>query len=290
MDADALHHIVRSQVFNVELEDKERSREFFDKIKTINYDKVLAILDDVLTDISIPDQTFQIDSIELDLGKVDFDNFEYELGLRFEEALLEYFKGAFAPNGRLKVGRTITQATGRLGQFESFLTTGHFDWNAEKTTHPTDLAKEMLKKNPEGLATLLENEASNEEVRKRLIFQFDDQILSDFVLVSKGSFGEQILGYRKEIRKDQQKHQRVNASEDKFRIALWDITLAYIYLKTNSYHGRKQFLTFYFRKVADKYSIDYQNLLHTIQTGVQKFSEKNVRRSRFCGNCRRATS
>lgn len=268
------NHIIESHVFEVELKDKERTNEFFDRIKSISYDELLEIIDDVLTGISIDGYTFQIDRVELEIGSINPDNFEYELRLRIEEALINYFKGAFAPNGRLTTGKTVTQELRLLDQFETYLKWGHYNWNTNKTTNPVELATTLLNTNPEGVSRVLEEYLSQDEARKRFIYQFDDKLISRFVASSKRSFGERLLGYRNEIKKDQMKHKRVDVSENKFRVVLWDITLAYLYLKTHSFHGRKQFLSYYFQKVSQQYRIDYKSLLQTVSIGIKKFSEK----------------
>ena len=104
MQNNELNHIIKSQTFQLDLSDRERTSEFFDRVKTVYYNSAIAIIDRILTENSVDGKTFKLDLVELDLGTINPDNFEYELGLRLEEALLEFFKGAFAPNGQLKVG------------------------------------------------------------------------------------------------------------------------------------------------------------------------------------------
>ncbi|MCH2233070.1 MAG: contractile injection system tape measure protein [Crocinitomicaceae bacterium] len=274
MQNNELNHIIKSQTFQLDLSDRERTSEFFDRVKTVYYNSAIAIIDRILTENSVDGKTFKLDLVELDLGTINPDNFEYELGLRLEEALLEFFRGAFAPNGQLKVGTTVTQGENFLKQFDTFLKNGHFDWNVKTTLKAVDLADTLINNSPSEVASIINKNVGYEDVRRRIIFQFDDETISDFVRLSKGSIGEEILGYRQEINKDQSKHKRVDASEDKFRVALWDITLAYLYLEVSSYHGRKQFLSFYFRKIAHRYKLDYESLLKTVFQGINKYSEK----------------
>lgn len=274
MSIDQEKHIVKSQVFQVDLDTREKASEIFDKIKTTANNRIWKRLDAILSNISNENQTFSFDQISLDLGNISLDNFENELEMRFEEALLDYFRMIISPDGQLKEGKIIDNTPRKLDLMESFLRKGYFGWNNNLKVEPADLLRELLVVKNKEVGDLISKVGADEDVRKRMIFQLDDPLLSNIVIAAKGHVGERVLAYKKEIELDQQENFRIEISRTNFRTALWEITLAYLFLETKNYYSRKQYLAYYVRKIAQRHGLEVVELLNILQRGAVKIGKQ----------------
>ncbi len=268
---DAQNHIIKSQEFVVDIEDVNRADEFFRKIKHLQYDRIEEELEKVLSKYSEEDVTFLFDKIELDLGTVSDLNFEQEVVFKIEEALIEFFRNNISANGKLKTGKRISGQKNNIEQLRAFLTSGSYSWNKSNKVGHHDILKDLIQNKPEELKNLILKIGSKESVRKRLIYQYNDELLNELIKVAKPIEGQLIVDYKRIIEKENQEEQRLNIGHDNFRMALWEIVLAYLFFETGNYYSKKHFLTYYFKKVSAKYAIQYKELLEFFNSAITEF-------------------
>ena len=101
----------------------------------------------------------------------------------------------------------------------------------------------------------------------------EDAFLEEIVIGVTGHEGEYINTYRQNLAKKQKQEQLVEAGPVNFRSATWEITLAYIFVESSGFYNRKNFLKLLIYKIAQKYRVTYQKLLHTLMQGIQ--NQKN---------------
>ncbi|MCB0401168.1 MAG: hypothetical protein KDD41_03735 [Flavobacteriales bacterium] len=261
-------HIIKAQRYQVTLDQEAEAHRIQSEISVAQNARVSAMLDRVLTQFSNNDSIYCFDRIELDLGRISKTNFENLLVAGIEEELIRFLSAAIREDGTLRTGKMIVLNDRKLEQFKYFLLNGHFNWQAGASRSPAGLLKSLAAENQAGLVDLLKEYGKNAAVRKRLIYQFDEEPLERIVEVVAKTESTYIIAYKRSIIEQQRKHHLVETELMTFRNAVWEVILAYLFVETNSYYNRKNFLHFLIQKIAQKYRLTYAALLDVLVKGV----------------------
>ncbi len=269
-------HIIKSQRFELTLDDKTRAHEYQSRISTLQQISITKILEEVLDTYTSKEFLYQFDEVVLDVGSISPANFEKELAYKIEEALTDFFKHTVLQNGRLRIGKQERIHNIQLEAFEFFLQNGYLNWQTPTTDKPREILKELLKSNPKDVVTILKNEGKKEHIRKRLITQLNDDFLEEIVISVADTDANYMNSYRRNMINEQKKHKLVEANTDHFRNATWEIVLAYLFLETASRYTKKNFLKYLIQKVARKYRLTYHKLLKAVLIGIQTKENRGV--------------
>ncbi len=270
-------HIIKSQRYEITLDHKEEAYAYQSKVSRLQEHRIQHVLQNVMDRFDNIEYLDQFDEVVLDLGSISSTGFERELEYRVEEALTNFFRSSSYEGGALKMGKRKKLYDKRMEQFEFFLKNGYVEWNTSMSDKPIELFKTLLQKNKKGLVDLLKGLGRKESIRKRLITQLDDEFLEHIVLATVGNEATHINQYRKHIVDQQKGYKLIEVGSGSFRNAIWEITLAYIFIEVRSYSNQKNFLQYLIRKIAQKYRLTYKSLLHMMVLGVKSRQNKESR-------------
>jgi len=262
-------HIIKSQQFEIALGNPKKGHAVQSAISVLQTSRLENQLHTILERFSQEGKVFHFDQIALDLGTIATWNFEEELVLRLEEALVQFFRGQLRANGSLKNGKEIILKNKELDQLEHFLLWGYFLWNSSHNQSARGLMERLMESEQEALVPLLSRLGKKEVVRKRIIFQFGETILDNIVLAVAKREGEPIIEYKNKIIAHQRKERFVEVDNTDFRDAVWEIVLSYIFVESGGYYTKKSFLEYLIRRTAQKYNLGYGQLLGAIARGVE---------------------
>lgn len=261
-------HIIKAQQYQITLDKEEEAHQVQSQISVLQESQVNDLLNNVLSRYVNSDCIYQFDTVELDLGVISKTNYENQLVFRIEEELVKFLNANIRENGTLRTGRMIVLNDRKLEHFEHFILKGYFNWDSSSSQASSILLKELIKENTEGLVSLLNEHGKKKLVRKRLIYQFDEEALESIVTVVVKTESTYIISYKRNILEQQQKQQFIDTEFTTFRNAVWEVVLAYLFVESSSYYSKKSFLQYLIRKIAVQYNLSYTLLLKVIAEGV----------------------
>ncbi len=262
-------HIIKSQRYELVLEDASKAYTYQSKVSRLQNYSVNRILQKVMDNYNSPEHLDQFDEVILDLGTLSMANFERDLEQRIEEALTSFFKNNSYENGTLKIGKRKQLYDEYIKQIAFFLENGYINWSTPLSIKPIDMFQIVLQENKKEFVVLLKNLGRKESIRKRLITQLEDDFLEQIVVATVGKEAVYINQNRRDIVKCQEEYKLIEVDSKSYRNAIWEITLAYIFLDVTSYSGQKNFLQYLTRKIAQKYRLTYSSLLDAIVSGIK---------------------
>jgi hypothetical protein len=267
------NHIIRTQQYQIQLEDEKNAYGFQTKISQLQTSVVNNLLDRILSDYSEKGYLIQFNEIVLDLGTVNNTNWEKEIPYRIEEQLTRFLQSAILESGTLRTGKKIKVQYRDIELLEHFLLNGYAPWNYPVHKRPVTLFSKLIAKQDKSLSLLLKNIGKKETVRKRLIAQFDDTILENTVLAVTDNQQKYIIHYRQHITFFQKENKLIDTTESNFRNALWEIIFALLFTETNGYYNKKFFIKYTLQKIAQKYRLGYSILLAAISNPLSEYRQ-----------------
>lgn len=268
-------HIIKSQQYEIELDDSTKSYTYQSKISQLQEHNIQEVLLKVMDSFHSPEYLDTYDEIVLDLGTIAAGNFDRELGYKIEEAFTQFFQSNKYNGTLLKGNRKPIHKT-QIDKFLFFLKNGYLQWDVPSNENPVTLLIGALQHDKEQVIKTLKHEGRKETIRKRLITQLQDTSLEQIVIALKSEEAPYINQSRKDIIAHQKQYKLVATTQSYFRDAIWDIILAYVFTQVTSYSNQKSFLKYIIQKVAAKYNVTYKNLLKKIAEGTKKASLQNA--------------
>ncbi|NER21534.1 MAG: hypothetical protein F6J96_12685 [Symploca sp. SIO1C2] len=188
-------HVIKQLILELQLGSQEGAFELQNEVSELYRTKIVPLMDELLSQFSHPDIVHRIETLELDLGKIEIENLERSLTEKTTQYLSQYLEGhgdagtrgrgdgEMGRWGDGEMGRWAESRTGKSEFAESlelltyFIRTGTLPWWA-KPLSKQELEKccqSLLISAPDTLLSLLFT--PDERPLKRIIYQFSDRIL-----------------------------------------------------------------------------------------------------------------
>ena len=265
-------HTIRSQTFNVVTDHGKEALSLQSRLSFLNQREIPVLLNRVLDAFEIEDKSAQFENIELDLGIINPNNFDREILNKLESALQQYLLLAFRNNNGNK-GLTILSAiTSKSDYVIFYLTKGYYNWSERPSGHPRDWLKELLQEKNESFKTELLAIAKNEEVRLRLIFQFEDELLDllvEFIYPQRAGF---IIEFKNDVISRHEKKPILQVSPIKMRNVVWEVILEYLFVNSGSYHTKKTILKYLINQLAIKHGLRVDVFLGFLKSSIKELA------------------
>lgn len=262
-------HIIKEQAYEIDIENQEEAYELQSSISRLQKSQIQDVLDRVLSSFDNSNFSYQFDCIELNLGTISKSNYENELVYRIEEELKRYLSYTIQENGNVRTGKSIPLKNQKLEALEHFLENGYFAWNASNNFSSTKLLNELVQTQPVEITQLLRRLGKEERIRKRMISQYSDKTLEAIVVLIAQKESNYMIAYKDNVIEQQEKKPLVKTNQFRFKVAIWEIVLAYLF-SDKGFYDKKSFLKFLIKKVAQKYTIAYHKLLIILSKAIQK--------------------
>jgi hypothetical protein len=232
-----------------------------------------------------PEQTWKIQSLELDLGTIDFNNLELELSAKLREQLheklTELILYSHQPGRHIEI---LDVKKSHVQLIRHFLWHGLLPWNHQTADGSVNqiLTVQLQNNLEELIAMLKESGFSAEQVRRRMAWQFNEQNMIKVIEGIEPSVGGQIILFSNELTKIQQKEAVVQASSTTdFKKNLWLWMLNYLLTERGTVFNRIQFMKSSIMQMAAHYNMQYDQLFELIEFAVAKLGRSLSLQSDF---------
>ncbi|MCX2494504.1 contractile injection system tape measure protein [Pedobacter sp. PF22-3] len=232
-----------------------------------------------------PGQTWKIQSLELDLGIINFDQLETELPIKIRQQLNEKLvEMILYSHQRGKQIEILDEKRSHVQLIRYFLWNGALPWNHQAADGTVNqiLALQLQQNREELLDMLKESGFSSEQVRRRMAWQFNEPNMIKIIEAIEPNVGGQIIMFSNELTKIQQKETVVQAvSTTDFKKNVWFWVLNYLLTERGTVFNRIQFMKSSIVQMAAHYNMQYNQLFELIELAVAKLTRSLSLQSDF---------
>ncbi|MDN3643353.1 contractile injection system tape measure protein [Lutimonas halocynthiae] len=261
-------HLIKSHAYEIELSDQKDAYQFQSDIISLQNSRITPLIEKVLNHFIPENYSFYIDSIELDLGVVSKYNYENELPILIEEKLIQYFKSNMLDNGTLRSAKRIEGNISTLNNLEYFLLNGYYSWQNNSEKSPSLVLKDLIKTNAIDVVSMLKKIGKKELVRKRMVYQFTEELLENIVLTVVGKENKYMISFKNYIFQQKEESNQFKRSSIHYKDAIWEVILAFVFEKTGDYTNKKTFVKYLIVHISQKYQIALESFLLQITQGI----------------------
>ena len=258
--------------------------EFFAKCLYDNWDEfcrnsVERVMDDCLSRFDSPEECIRIETLTLDLGKTNEENFYERFPKLLAESLEEKLKKLLlnADNYSEQI-QIISTKRNLLELIEFYLIQGYMPYETEfRYTNIEYLFNEAIKNKEPDLKNLILNLGASDYVRERLVYQLSDGLLGTIISLIEPAECNFINSYSGLLVSLYPNTGRPEISKQNFRDIILNLIFAYLLYPNRGYFNRKQFVKQTIQHLARRYNMNALKLIDLLSgkikslTGVRAF-------------------
>lgn len=244
---------------------------------TFNRTSLEGIVDEILSRYDTEDELIRIESLDLDLGELEEDEFYEQFPRRLAERLDETFASCLRSKeehpDRIAV---VPIRQSWLEVFTYYMSHGYWPWLEEERLTLPELLDKLVRTSSIELSHFLREKGKALTIRKRLVFQLDDiyqERLVHVVVPSESSF---INAYARFLQDSYPEIKRPEIGKNDYRNAIWIILWGYLLSQDQGYFNRKQMVTYALRELSGYYSIYFVDLLGMLTYDLDKFASTRL--------------
>jgi hypothetical protein len=266
-------------VFELDFPDQREAWTLQTRVSYLFNDKLKQILEEEMRRADVPGVHCILDSLNIDLGDIAYEEIEKELPERLSKALRNALPEAIndlrtQPGSN---GVVVRNAENTLRQFQYFLHHGELTWStATKQTTPEQWLSELIAGEPEQLVQVLRS-SGNSEFISRLIYQFSDAQLAALIEVLEPADARFILRYAAHLTQQHRTKPVVSESDKAFRHTKWHVIFTYLLNSRGSVFNRRMFLKSTLTQLAAHYNMSYAALLAHFSAAARDMRHDGVR-------------
>ncbi len=243
-------HIIKRQIIELTVQDQAAAPALQDQASRVYRQRIVPLIDRYCAELSQPDRLYRIESLELDLGVLDADDFEEQFVAKTNSALRQALA---AQIGNQEQHSPKNQSA--LELFAFFVRTGSLPWwadNSQPRLLDENLQK-LLGETPQELRGLLQTFARNAQLRQRIVCQYDDKQLSQLAGLLAPAYER---SFRQDIKTLKTLLQKTKTCAEwppsQLRHELWDVFLEMVAFGGQQYPSLTVFYRTALERVAAK--------------------------------------
>ena len=249
--------------FDFQMQNESFARELYSRWDLFFSKHIESVTDEVVGRYDNSAEILEITGLELDLGCVEEEDFEYRFPLIFREKLEEALLKQLSYTNK-EIKRTTTDRYS-FELLTYFLLHGTFPWYTDGNSENIHtLFLEVLQHSGSQFKQFLLSYGHYTSLQERLVYQFNDPELEKGIRLLQPEEGDFIKSYAEMLRRKYKKIRRPIIRENDFRNSIWFVIYAYLLQNRGSYFNRKNFIGQTILQLAAKYNISYDRLLHLI--------------------------
>lgn len=270
------NHVISRLKWDTVFDHKAQAMELQERLSDWSGLLMQQEIEAVFDQLCPPEQTWIIQSLDLDLGRIDLDNLELELSVKLRQQLSEKLTELILYSHQQ--GRQIEILDGKrsaIAMIRHFLQHGILPWNYQSADGSINqiLAEQLQSNHEELIAMLKELGFGAEPVRQRMAWQLSETNMIKIMEGLEPNVGGQIILFSKELTRVQQKETVVQASSTAdFKKNLWLWVLNYLLTDRGTVFNRVQFMKSSIVQMAAHYNMQYEQLFELIELAVAKLS------------------
>ncbi|MBI3134478.1 MAG: hypothetical protein HYZ14_07345 [Bacteroidetes bacterium] len=277
-------HIVSRFKWNTSLDQKDDATDLQRRLSAWSKIMLQRELAEVFDELCPDEQTWKINSLELDLGEIALDNLETDLALKIRsqlrEKLIELILTAAATDNKIEI---LSSDGSHLDQLRFFLMNGVGGWNykaADGTVNEL-MALQLQHNLTNTIAMIRQVGVTHENVRKRIAWQLSEPNLRKIIRGLEPDNYTQITEFSKELIHIQVKENLVHTGSLDFKKNLWLWILNHLLIERGTIFNKVAFMRSNIRQMADHYNMTYEELLKLIERAVDQVAENSSVKSTF---------
>lgn len=231
--------------------------------------------DRVLSRFDTSDEIIRLESLVIDLGKMEEEEF-YDL---FPKRLTEQLQSLFSafildPEAYSRQLQIIPASKSKLETLAFYLQYGYFHWETESGLNDFHYLVELLMQSDAvPLRELIRSFGTNEMIRYRLVTQLSDKMLESVILLLEPIEGNFINNYSHVLTSLYSRTGHSEIGQQDFRDVIYNLVFAYLLYPNRGYFNRKQFVWQTISGLSRKYNIHLLSLIDLLSGQVKVLSE-----------------
>ena len=278
------NHIIAKVSWNTSFDWKEKGIELQDRLSAWSKIKMPRNIIEIFDKFCPSEQTWEIEALELDLGKIDFNNLEAELSQQISAQLNQKLIDLVINGNRDRLKINIQDhAVSQLHLLQHFLLYGVMPWSYHVSDGSIQqLFAEQLRNNRSKVTDLLrELGTAHLEVRKRLAWQVDDENIKSIIKSLEPNNHDQIFDFSKEMIRIKTKENRIQGSNIDFKKNLWLWVFNYLLTERGTIFNKIAFMKSNIKQMASHYNVSYQDFLTILNDAVHQITLRNLVKHEF---------
>lgn len=251
------------------------NNEVFDKFSSLANNSSIPLIQRYFDQIIPADIVIEIDRLELNLGVIRYEELERVFNENLLNALKKIFDQYFDQNGNISPHSNnlfkISQLPeNHLALAKYYLLFGRAPWWAYgNAVNINELILKIIATSSDAFRLLLFEIGRNDEVRKRLAFSLQEDIIRKIIKILEPGESEYIFAYHKTISKLNKEKQTVKVEEKQFNRSLWYLILTYLIYNRGGNFNRREFLKQNIHNVANLHNASYKILLTLLYNALK---------------------
>jgi hypothetical protein len=279
-----INHIIAKVSWKTSFDWREKAFELQERLSSWSKIKMTQNVNQIFDNFCPTAQTWKIETLEIDLGKIDFNNLETELdqqmNAQLNQKLIDLVINGNRDNLQIDI---VDHGTAQLNLLRYFLLNGVMPWSyQEKDGSVSELFYEQLKSNFSKVIDLVrEIGTTNLEVRKRIAWQINEYNIRTIIKGLEPNNHEQVIDFSKEIIKIKNRENSIQGNSVDFKKNLWLWIFNYLLTERGTMFNKITFMKSNINQMAAHYNVSYHELLMLIDKAVHQINQQNLIKQEF---------
>lgn len=278
-------HIVSSLKWDTTFDQKEEAYRLQERLSTWSKITLPREVSSVFNELCPPEQSWIIQSLELDLGTCDYNELEFDLSNKLRNLLREKIAELilYQNNKKQNLITVYNKEKSILENLTTFLLEGYLPWNYQnKEGSVNQIMAELLQNNLAEIVVIIKKTGiTHEQVRKRIAWQFDEKNVTKIIAALEPNNSTTIIEFTSIMTNLQSKETIVQTSTASFKKNLWFFILNFLLLERGTLFNKLAFMKSSLLQMANHYNIAYLDLILLIENTIIKLSDKTTQNNNF---------
>lgn len=262
-------HIIGTCRWITQFDSKKKSFALQSEISEWSKYQMLREIDWVLNEVCPPDKTMIIDTLELDIGMLTYENLHQELPLVFSEKLKETLRSMIRSSGKGESNlRIITQDQNYFDTLQYFLQFGYVSNGLSQEENLQSIIELLLTNHRVQAVQMIRILLKEENVRKRIAWQFKDETIKKIVKELEPNNYDYIIDFTDQVISIQQKEDVLKTSLSDFKKNLWFWVFNYLFVERGTMFNKIAFVRSTLIQMANHFNFKYDELFELIEAAV----------------------
>ncbi|WP_315838836.1 contractile injection system tape measure protein [Bradyrhizobium prioriisuperbiae] len=265
--------MIRQQILDFDVDSEALALALQPGIADINRRRILPLIERVLDELAPFGQRIKIARLDIDLGDLPIENLEQAIEDALYPALRDAVEQALrsASNDASADVRVQPETMSQLDLLEHYLLGGTLQFLASgQTFSAEELVLELSSRDPANLVAMMRRHAHDQRFLERIVLQLDGTSIGRLLHLLAPEHAALILAYMLDLRHIHRIEPLLGLHDDELKRLLWVLVLSYVLRDPGSHFNRKSFLRWLLEGVAQSATLDYGDLVKTLQRGLDE--------------------
>ncbi|HEX8014950.1 MAG TPA: contractile injection system tape measure protein [Flavobacterium sp.] len=286
-------HIVSSLKWDTTFDRKEEGYRLQDRLSSWSKIALPREVANIFNELCPPEQSWRIESLELNLGPCDYDDLEFDLSTKIRNQLKEKIAEMIIYQNHQKKNliSVYNKEKSILENLIVFLMEGYLPWNYQKKEgFINEILAELLQNNLAEVTIIIKKAGiTHEQVRKRIAWQFNESNITKIIAALEPNNSNTIVEFTSVMTKLQVKETIIQTSAINFKKNLWFFIFNFLLLERGTLFNKLAFMKSSILQMANHYNISYAELILLIENTIIKLSDKTSQDNDFIASLKTLT-